>query len=170
MESVNRIDDLESGGDLPFERRWWRIQRTCWGILILLLLGGVAGLFGNGPLSTATANTPGGELQVRYERLARRETPAILELHLQRQAVASGQVRIRLNRELVSRLRIKNIVPAPMATEPLADGARFVFRTDPTLDSATVIFIEDPSTPGIIEGEAAVEGAEPVHFRQFVYP
>lgn len=170
MQTVNRLDDLDAGCDLSFERRWWSIQRFCWIILTLLLLGGVAGLLGNGPLSKATAVSPGGELQVRYERLARRETPAILEVHLQKQAIASGQVRLRLNRELVDRLRIKNIVPAPLATEPLADGARFIFQTDPTLDSATVVFIHDPSTPGIVEGEIAVDGAKPLPFRQFVYP
>jgi hypothetical protein len=170
VESVSRIDDLELGCDLPFEHRWWRVQRICWGVMILLLLGGVAGVFGNGPLSEVTANSPDGALQVRYERLARRETPAILELHLKKPVLARGQVRIRLNHTLVSRLRIKTIVPAPLKTEPLADGARFTFRTDPTVDSATVLFVEDPSRPGLIEGEVAVEGAEAVRFRQFVYP
>lgn len=170
MESVNRVDDLELGCDLPFEHRWWRVQRICWGVLIVLLMSGVAGLFGNGPLSEATANSPDGELQVHYGRLIRRETPAILELRLQKQAIAGGQVRIRLNRALVSRLRIKTLVPLPLTTEPLTDGARFTFQTDPTVDSATVFFLEDPSTPGLVEGEVAVEGAEAVRFRQFVYP
>ncbi len=170
VETVSRTDDIEAGCDPCFECRWGRIQRGCWVALSLLLVGGVAGLFGNGPLSKATAEPPGGEMRVRYDRLARRETPAILELHLDKRAIASGQVRIRLNRDLVERLRLKDIVPDPLSTEPLSDGARFTFRTDPTHDSATIVFIEDPSRPGIIDGEVAVEGAEPVRFRQFVYP
>jgi hypothetical protein len=170
VESVNRFDDIESGCDLPFERRWWRVQRICWFVLTVLLLGGLAGLLGNGPLSKATVGPPGSMVEIHYERLARRETPAILELHLHRQAVAPGQVRIRLNSEMVNRLRIKSIMPTPLATESLADGARFTFQTDPTDSSATVVFIQDPSHPGVIEGEVAVEGAEAVHLRQFVYP
>jgi hypothetical protein len=170
MEAVNRTGDIEAGCDLPFERRWWCIQRICWGIMFLLLLGGVAGLFGGGPLSKATTAPPGSALHVHYERLARRETPAILELHLDKQAIASGRFRIRLNNEFVNRLRIKQIIPEPLSTEPLADGARFTFQTDPALDSATIVFIQDPSTPGIVEGEVAVEGAAPVQIRQFVFP
>lgn len=171
MEPVSRTDDIEAGCDLSFERGWWRVQLICWVVLSLLLIAGVAGLLGKGPLSLATAQPPGGALRVRYERLARRETPALLELHLDRSAVARGQVRIRLNRALVERLRIKDIIPKPLATESLDDGARFTFATDPANDSAAIVFIHDPTTPGIIEGEVAVEGAErPVRFRQFVYP
>lgn len=171
MEPVSRIEDIEAGCDPAFERGWWRVQRICWVVFSILLLAGVAGLFGNGPLSRATAEPPGAELHVRYERLARRETPTILELHLDRPALASGQVRIRLNRELVQRLRIKDIIPAPLSTQPLAGGARFTFSTDPTLDSATIVFIQDPTVPGIVDGEVAIEGADQsVQVRQFVYP
>jgi hypothetical protein len=170
VETVNRTDDIEAGCDLSFERHWWRIQRVCWVVMSVLLVGAVAGVFGNGPLSKTTVHPPGGQVDVHYARLARRETPALLELRLDKRAVASGQVRIRLNRELVHRLRIKDIIPAPLVTEPLADGARFTFRTDPTSDSAAVVFVQDPTTPGIVEGEVTVEGADPVRFRQFVYP
>ena len=170
MEALSRTEDIEAGCDLAFEERWWRIQRFCWVILSLLLVGGVVGVFGNGPLSKSTIHPPGSEIQILYERLARRETPCNLELHLGRGALASGQVRIQLNRELVDRLQIKKITPEPIATEPLADGACFIFRTDPALDGATILFLESPTTPGIVEGEITVEGAKPAHFRQFVYP
>jgi hypothetical protein len=170
VETVSRTDDIEAGCNLSFERRWWRIQRICWLVMSVLLVGAVAGVFGNGPLSRATAHPAGGRVEVHYARLARRETPALLELRLDKQAIASGQVRIRLNRELVHRLRIKDIIPAPVSTEPLADGARFTFPTDPTSDPAVVVFVQDTSTPGIVEGEVTVEGADPVRFRQFVYP
>lgn len=170
METVSRTDEIEAGCDLPFERRWWTIQRICWGVMFLLLVGGVAGLFGGGPLGKAVTHPPGSKVEVHYEWLARRERPTILRLNLDKQAIASGQVHVRLNEEFVNRLRIKQIIPEPVSTEPLADGARYTFRTDPTLDSATVVFIQDPSSPGIVEGEIAVGDAAPVHVRQFVYP
>jgi hypothetical protein len=170
VETVSRTDDIETGCDLPFENRWWRLQRICWIILVLLLLGGVAGVFGHGPLSKATIHPPGSELEICYDRLARRETPSLLQLRLEKAALASGQVRIRLNRALVDRMQLKQIVPQPLAAEPLADGVRFIFRTDPSRDSAFIVFIVDPTTPGLIESEVAIEGAAPVRFRQFVYP
>lgn len=170
METVSRTDEIEAGCDLAFERRWWSIQHVCWGVMFLLLVGGVTGLFGGGPLGKATTQPPGSDVQVHYEWLARRERPTILRLRLDKQAIASGRVQIRLNEEFVNRLRIKQIIPEPVGTEPLADGARYTFRTDPTLDSATVVFIQNPSSPGLVEGEVAVGDAAPVHIRQFVYP
>ncbi|HTU90761.1 MAG TPA: hypothetical protein VMF69_11850 [Gemmataceae bacterium] len=80
MQTLSRTEDIEAGCDPEFERRWWRIQRIIWGILVLLLLAGVAGVFGHGPLSEATIHPSGSQLQVRYDPLARRETPSILKL------------------------------------------------------------------------------------------
>lgn len=170
MESEDRTDDLESGCDLPFEHYWWRIQRIVWGILVLLLIGGLAGIFGHGPLSEKTVHPAGSQLRVRYNWLARRETPVFLQSRLDKAALIPGQVRIRLNRALVDQMQLQQIVPTPLAAEPLADGARFTFRTDPTSDSAILVFTENPSTPGFVEAEVAIEGAKPVRFRQFIYP
>jgi hypothetical protein len=170
VETVSRTEDIEAGCDPAFEQRWWRIQRTVWVILVLLLLAGLAGVFGHGPLSEATVHPPGSQLQVHYDRLARRETPSSLRLQLDKNALASGRVCIHLNRALLDRMLLKQIVPAPLASEPLTDGASFIFRTDPTRDTATIVFIENPTMPGFVDGEVTVEGAEPVRFRQFVFP
>jgi hypothetical protein len=170
METVTRTDDIELGCDLTFERCWWRIQRIGWLILTLLLVGGLAGIFGHGPLSEATASSSGSQVEVHYDRLARRETPAKLQLRLDKAAIASGEVRIRMNHTLLDCMQLKQIIPEPLATEPLADGARFIFRTDPTRDSALIVFVESPTQPGFVESEVVVEGAEPVHFRQFIFP
>lgn len=170
LDTVSRTEDIEVGCDLDFERRWWRLQRIGWVIFVLLLIAGVLGLFGHGPWSKATANPPGSELRVCYDRLARRETPCILELHLEKAALTSTEVRIHLNRALVERMQLKEIVPVPVQAEPLADGARFLFRIDPSCDSAVIHFSENPTTPGIVDAEITVEGAQPVRFRQFIYP
>lgn len=112
----------------------------------------------------------GSLLHVRYDWLARQETPLFLQSRLDKAALASGQVRIRLNRALVDRMQLKQIVPAPLAAESLADGVRFTFRTDPAGDSAILVFTENPAAPGFVEAEVAVKGAKPVRFRQFIYP
>jgi hypothetical protein len=170
MDTVTRTDDIELGCDLTFERRWWRVQRIVWVILTLLILGGVVGIFGHGPLSEAMANPSGSGMQIYYDRLARRETPTQLQLRLEKAVIASGEVHIRLNRALLDCIQLKQIIPEPLATQPLADGARFIFRTDPTHDSALIVFLSSPTKPGFVESEVTVEGGEPVRFHQFVYP
>ena len=170
MQSVSRTEDIEAGCDLPFERKWWRVQRVSWLVLCLLLLGGIAGFFGNGLFSKTTAHSPGGEVQVRYAYLARRETPNNVELHLQKPVLGSGQVHVQLNGVLVDRLQLKSITPKPLAAEPLADGVRFTFPTDPQSDTATILLSESPTEPGFVEGVVTVDGAEPVRLPMFVYP
>lgn len=170
MEPLSRTEDIEAGCDPAFEQRWWRIQGIIWIILVLLLIAGVAGGFGHGPLSEATVHPPGSCLHVYYDRLARRETPSFLKLQLDKKALASGKIRIHLNRALLDRMQLKQIVPAPLAEVPLADGARFTFQTDPTSDAAILTFTENPSEPGFVDGEITIEGEAPVRFRQFVFP
>lgn len=170
MGCDERTDDLESGCDLPFEHSWWRLQSIIWAVLILFLVGGVIGVFGHGPFSETTVHPPGSQVSVHYDWLARRETPSMMQLHLDKAALISGKVRIRLNRALIDRMQLKQIVPPPLAAEPLADGVLFTFQTNPAGDSALLIFTENPTMPGFVDAEVAVEGAEPVRFRQFIYP
>jgi hypothetical protein len=170
VSTVSRTDDIEVGCDPSFECRWWTIQRIGWGVMTLLLACGLAGVFGSGPLSKETIAPAGSHLQVRYERLARRETPTRLELLIQKPALLSGRVTVWLNRELLDNMQLQRIIPTPLMTEPLADGARFTFVVDPSMDATKVVFSQQPTTTGLYEGELAVEGAKPVRFRQFVYP
>lgn len=170
FDTISRTEDIEVGCDLDFERRWWRVQRIVWAIAVPMLIGGLLGLFGHGLFSNATVRSPGSEVEICYQRLARRETPCVLELRLGKAALASGQVHIRLDRALVERMQLKQIVPLPLSAEPLSDGVRLVFRTDPAWDSASIYFTENPTTLGFVDAEVVIEEAHQVHFRQFIFP
>ena len=59
MSSMQRVGDLEIEQDHDFQRRSWRLQRAGWIVLSLVLLAGLLGLFGSGPLAHATVGAPG---------------------------------------------------------------------------------------------------------------
>src|SRR4051794_29562988 len=116
MSVVNREGDLELGSDMRFERRWWKAERVLWGFLGLFLACGAAGLFGRGWLSKATTAPPGAGLEVRYERVTRSQTPALLEIRLGAAAIQSGRVRLHANADLLRRLGVQQTVPRPLAS------------------------------------------------------
>jgi hypothetical protein len=46
---VQRHGDLEIQEDLPFQRREWLVERVAWGVMALLIVAALLGLFGTGP-------------------------------------------------------------------------------------------------------------------------
>lgn len=138
MQKLSRTGDVEVGSDLVFEQRWWGIQKTAWGTMVLLVLAGLAGVFGRGPLSKATAQAQGegAPLRIQYERFPRFKTPTALEVYVDQPAIASCQARVRLSGQMMNALRIQRVIPEPISTEPLPDGAIFTFQMSPSSDAA----------------------------------
>lgn len=54
-----------------FERRLWRVQRISWWSMGMLLVAGLLGAFGGGPLSESEVSVPGTNARLRYERIVR---------------------------------------------------------------------------------------------------
>jgi hypothetical protein len=149
------------------------VQRVGWGILAVLVIGGLVGLLGRGPLSKTTRLVPASALEVKYERLARFRTPTTLEVRvIDRQPAASGRLRLKLIGPLTETVPLQRVVPIPIAAEPLDDGAIFTFAADsgPRPGSMRVAFVQEPGAVGLQRGEISVDGRPAVPFAQFVLP
>ena len=59
VTDIERSDGLEAGMNLNFQKAWWRFESIAYAVLTLLVLGALAGAFGRGPLSRASAGDPG---------------------------------------------------------------------------------------------------------------
>jgi hypothetical protein len=57
--AVPRVGDLEVDQNLEFEKVFWRAQRIGWGVVALVVLAALLGVFGNGSLGW-TATRDGG--------------------------------------------------------------------------------------------------------------
>ncbi|HPO58399.1 MAG TPA: hypothetical protein PLV53_06100 [Anaerolineaceae bacterium] len=53
MTKEENFSGLQVDQDMPFQEKEWTAERAGWIIGLLLLLAGLAGLFGGGPLSRA---------------------------------------------------------------------------------------------------------------------
>ena len=176
-------DEIDS--DPNFEEKWSCIQKVARGIMVVLVLAGLAGVFGRGPLSKTTAEAQGVRLRVQYERFPRFRTPATLEIDIPRQtstqtqcsalsgssdAPVQAQAQVQLTGDMMKKLSIEQVMPMPALTQPLPNGAIFTFNLPCQSNSAKVVFVQQAGAVGLASGEVALKGSPPIQFNQFIYP
>jgi hypothetical protein len=163
------VGDLEINQDLRFQRRMWALQRIGWAVMALVVLVGLLGLFGTGPLSSATAGQEEGPLFVEeYERFVRFRIPTTLQVRLD--PLGTGEARLWLDREYLEGVQLQTVTPEPDSVEAGPDGFTYVFKVNDPNRPTSVTFHLQPETIGRLEGRVVLDGGEPVDFEQFVYP
>jgi hypothetical protein len=184
--ALDRVGDIEVGFDERFEYFWFRLQRVGWAVMATLVLLGLTGLFGRGPLAKTSAGAEGALLRVDYERFARFRTPTMFVAHVGRAAMESGQVSIWLSSDLLDGMPVERTVPTAVTTAPVSDGVVYTFQVPPEADSATVMFAVQPGKAGRhggrmallagppppLDGASGARSAAPpaLELRQFIYP
>ena len=106
-----------------FMRRNWQVQRVGWVLMALVVLLGLAGLFGRGPLTRRNASAPG--LTLQYQRVLRLKATESLEFTLE--ARPAGEARLDIDSGFVSRTEIERIIPEPPEISVSPEGQRLSF-------------------------------------------
>ena len=170
----NRPPHLEqtAGMDLGFdphvENAWLNVQRVAWCVMTLVVLAGLAGVFGRGPLATANASSPDGSFSVRYERFTRFRTPTQTILTLI--GPRSSEYRVHVSASLLAAIPVQSIDPRPVRQIAAADGTDLVFAGDGTPGPATIAFTGQPAKAGPVAGTIALAGEPALSLHQFVWP
>lgn len=167
---TQRVGDLEIDQNLSLQQKEWLIQRVAWVALALLLLAGLLGVFGNGPLSDTTAGDADGPLRAEYPRFARFQAPLTVRFHIGPEAIQDGEARIGLSRSYVDSVRIERIDPEPDRVEAGEGVYVYVFTVADPEQAATVSFHLQPEAIGSIQGRAEPAGGPALDFGHFVYP
>jgi hypothetical protein len=167
---VRRVGDLEISQDLAMQRRIWTLQRIGWGVIALVLLVIMLGLTGRGPFSEATAGQAGSSLQVDYERFARHNAPAQLQIHVGPGVARNGKACIWLNQEYLESISIEQISPEALSTKVLSDRLVYEFELPDAKRLATITFETKPQKVGPLAGRVGLEDGRSLSFQQFVYP
>jgi hypothetical protein len=158
-----RSRDLQINEDVRFQTRDWIAQRIGWGLLAALLLAGLLGLFGDGPLSRTT-RTDGHGLTVEYERYVRHSSPTTITLSIS--AAASGRTRVTLDRAYLLAHDLQRVLPEPDRTMVDGDRVTFVYETPPQ----TVRLRLEPDALGRHVTAVQLDDGPPVAITQFTYP
>jgi len=161
--SLSETDGIETGFDESFERKWIRFEHIVWVVMLAVVIAGLAGAMGRGPLARAQAAVP--PIEVEYERVVRYQTPTEI---IVRFTGETGIQRLFVSRPLLDRLQLQSIVPQPTAAEPRADGAVLLFPQSGT--SSQVTFVAQPATLGRTRSAIGVPQGPHVTFTQLVLP
>lgn len=166
---TDRRDALELHTDIGFVRREWVVQRVAWGLMLLVVVAAVAGVFGTGPLSSTTVRSDDGAMEVAYSRFLRVTAISQLDLEIDPSVMEGGQVELWVSREYLAAVDIDDILPEPSSVSTSADGVTFTIEVEG--ESPAVISIDiEPTGIGSHAGELGVVDGPRVRVSQFVYP
>lgn len=167
--ALKRIGELEVESDLRFHQRMWLVQRFGWMLMLAVLAAGLAGVFGGGPLSQATARSDGDELVLEYERYARQGGRSRVKVDF---AVPTGAAegRLLVSRATLEALEIEQLTPRPLRAESTAEGVVYVFAVAPPADRVHVALHVKPQGLGGAAVRFALPGGAGVSADLYIYP
>lgn len=166
---MRQIGDLQIGEDFPTQKKLWAFQRLGAGVMLALVLASMIGLISPGGWSETIANQDPG-LRVGYQRVLHYGTKDEVTVELAPDHWRAGTAVLQVNREYFEKIRVERVVPEPDGVVADAEGFRYEFRVAETRSPMTVIFHIEPRARGLAQGRIAIPGAEPLRFRQFVFP
>lgn len=162
--------ELQIKQDLSLQEREWRFQRIGWILLAAVVVLGLLGLFGTGPLSSATAGSLDQGLTIAYERFVRHSGQTSLEIDVSPDRVADGRVEIWLSSRYVDSIDIERISPQP--DQVRSEDARlvYIFAAGNTGEPISMSFSIRPDALWRLSGDVGITGGPSLSFDQFSYP
>lgn len=133
-------------GDMPFQRRFWRMQRLAWVAMASLVLAALAGGFGGGgPLAEGVHRQAGVEIAwSRIQRLG-----AVTPMRVQLAGMTDGEAAaLRFEPGFLAEWRLRGMLPAPRAADAGAAGLRLVPASAGDGGAAVVLRVEPIGWPG----------------------
>ena len=142
------VDGLQIDQALTFQRRFERVQRVAWWLLSLVPVAAIAGLFGGGLFSTATAGSERARVTVTYERFGRLTADTELELEFAR---PSRTTDVAISRAFLDRYDTSEVRPQPLRVRTVADAVVFTFAAAP---AGRATFSLAPAAVGSVAGRS----------------
>lgn len=163
------MGDLQIEQDLEFQRREWRMERAGWVALSSLVIAAAVGVFGDGPLSHASASDASGQLVVRYERFVRASVSSELHVQVASSAANSGEIAMWADPAYLRDVEVSSIVPEPTRVEQVGRRIRYVFAVAPGPEPSEITLRYKPAHAGRLHGSFGVSEGALVAVRQFAF-
>ena len=118
-------DELEVGFDAKFEASWNRLERLGRWIMLLVVVTGLAGLLGAGPLDHRSLHA--GGVSIDDQPIARFGTSTQITLHLPPDPTGRGTT-VRFSSTFFEPLGVRGMVPRSASEAAVDGGVEAVFR------------------------------------------
>jgi len=163
------MSELQIDQDVEFQLREWRMERMGWVALAGFVVAAAVGVFGDGPLSRASASDDSGQLVIRYERFVRASASSELHLQVVASAANSGEITIWADPAYLGDVEVSSIVPEPKRVEQHGRHIVYVFAVAATAEPSEIAFRYKPARAGRLYGSFGVSEGAPVALRQFAF-
>jgi hypothetical protein len=148
--------------DPAVQNRTWTVQRMFWGLFVVVVALGFAGLFSVGPLSDSTAAN--SSLSINYQGFQRITKQTQYLFHIP----AGTEAKLRLNSAFQTAYTVSSILPRPSRSEVDERGLLLTF--DKASDTPLLIAIAARPLRIGSQHLSAETAGQPIRFNVFVYP
>jgi hypothetical protein len=162
------IAELENAASLRHHRLEWKMERLGWTVMLLIIVGALAGLFGPGPLTTQERSTGDGALAIEYHAVEHNAAPGRLIIRV-RQVAEAKTLRLNLSRSFSDHATTESIVPSPLSAEARDDAVVYTFAAH-SPDGVVLTYRYQYDSIGVFDHQVALNGGESIRFRQYVLP
>lgn len=156
-------------------RTQWRGERIGWVLIALIVVAGAVGLFGGGPLSSATATATSGSatFEVQYEKWNRQNHVSLMVVRVHAPGATGEDLNVTFSRDMAEIATIRSSSPsAEGGVGP--DGILYGFPVDDWSEPVTISLEYIPEENGRVAPVATIQAGDlaPVKLRlpQFIYP
>lgn len=152
---------IEIDEQLKLHEKGWVIQRIGWVLILLVMLAGLLGLFGEGILSKQSVHA--GNIRAEYERFLRYEAEMKILLEAPNEHIGT----ISLPQEYLKGFRIVRFEPEPIHNNTTANEITYNFQ--PGSNHIVTLYLT-PKNKGSLDGVMKVNGANAIPLHHFIYP
>ena len=170
--SLNFYDEI----DPRFGRIERRLQRIGWGIIAVVLLLAIAGLFGGGFLSNATARhaADGRAIELTYPRFGRQESSLEMTLKVTAPRASGPELSVLLSGDILDSATITGISPQPDSEAVSGDAIVYTWTVESWEGPQAIEFSYESrdwrSVGGRVDVLAGDEALGGLSFEQFLFP
>lgn len=170
------VKHLRDELDEAYSQREGKVQRVGWGIMLVIILGSLLGVFGTSAFSDVTESreVAGGSVELEYPRFTRYQAYDEFDIRVHAPQAQGEMLEVRISKEIVERGLVLGVTPTADGGGLGPDGAVYEFVVDDWSNPMVVAFQFEPRKAWSIEGTVIVQAgnapAVEFPFRSFVYP
>ena len=169
-DHMERVGDLEIDQDLEFQKGEWRMERVAWFAGLAILILGLLGLFGTGPISSATAGDVDGPIAVDYQRFVRHDGEMSISITVANDQIREGQVEIWLSASYLDKVNIEQFSQEPNEVRNEGDRVVFVFLAGDSTGPVSLTASMRSDVFGRINGDIGIVDGPQVSISHLSYP
>ena len=169
MSEPRMVGKIEIDEDLGFTRKEWHWQRIGWVIMGLLVLAGVLGAFGHGPIAEQRIGDP-QVFAIEFDRIIRHSSTSDLTIHVGPGLQSDSVLHLAISRSYLKSQRVEAVWPEPLHQSARGEFIVFAFeRDDPSFPLQIMLQVKSNSY-GSASGKVHLVGIADLEINQFAMP